>query len=325
MLRFLMYFIILLGILQQGAQAHEVRPAALEIEQSADNSIDVTWKLPITNGQKLRLFPILPKQCKLPESSEQNIIDGIIVETWQSKCALDSGSISISGLENVLTDVFVRIKRPNQDELISILRPSDNILDLSQAQGAPFGEYIGIGAQHMLFGWDHLLFVLALLLIVSRRQILWVISAFTIGHSITLGVTALGLISLPSGPVELLIALSIFFLGIEAMRKLNGGSSLTIEYPWAVAAAFGLLHGLGFAGALSDIGLPKGQEIWALALFNIGIELGQILFITAAAIFYWLLCKWPFFTQKITERRFNMILIYSIAALGAYFTLTRIF
>lgn len=315
------FVIFCLLCLSQTAYAHEVRPAALEIKQNADNQINVIWKLPITNGQKLRLFPTFPDECKLPDNSRQQIIDGIIVESWQMQCALDKGTISIAGLENVLTDVFVRIKRSGQDEQISLLRPSDNVLDLSKPKGATYSEYIGIGIEHMIFGWDHLLFVLALLLIVCRRQILWVITAFTLGHSITLGLTALGLLSLPSGPIELLIALSIFFLAIEAMRKLNHGSSITIEYPWIIAVTFGLLHGLGFAGALSEIGLPKGNELWALAMFNIGIELGQILFIIFAASLYRLNKRMAWFS----EYKIKKVLIYLLGAMGAYFTFTRIF
>ncbi len=305
----------------QNAYAHEVRPAALEIDQSADNQINVSWKLPITNGKKLKLFPIFPDECILPDDSQQKIIGGVIVERWQMSCALDKGSITIAGLENVLTDVFVRIKRSGQDEQISVLRPADNALDLSEPEGAAFSEYIAIGVEHMIFGWDHLLFVLALLLIVSPRQILWVITAFTVGHSITLGLTALGVLSLPSGPIELLIALSIFCLAIEAMRKLKQGTSIAIEYPWIIAIAFGLLHGLGFAGALSDIGLPKGNELWALAMFNTGIELGQILFIIAAASLYTLNGRMAW----LSEYKIKIGLIYLLGAVGAYFTLMRIF
>lgn len=316
-----LFVMFCLFCLSQTSYAHEVRPASLEIEQNADNQINVIWKLPITNGKKLRLFPTFPAECKLPDDSQQKIIDGIIVESWQMQCALDKGTISISGLENVLTDVFVRIKRSGQAEQISLLRPSDNIMDLSEPEGAAFGEYIVIGVEHMIFGWDHLLFVLALLLIVSRRQIFWVITAFTLGHSITLGVTALGLLTLPSGPIELLVALSIFFLAIEAMRKLRASTSITIEYPWIVAIAFGLLHGLGFAGALAEIGLPTGNELWALAMFNIGIELGQILFIIIAALLYALNQRMGWFSAY----KIKLMLIYMLGTMGAYFTLTRIF
>lgn len=316
------FFVILVALLASAPLfAHEVRPAALEISQDKEDILSIEWKLPITDGKKLKLFPILPDQCKLPDDSEQKIIGTVIVESWKSQCALDSGTIRIDGLDRTLTDVFVRIKKADQDEKIFILRPTNPVLNLAGAQGAGLSEYLGIGVEHMIFGWDHLLFVLALLLIVTRRQILWVITAFTVGHSITLGITALGLLSLPSGPIELLIALSIFFLAIEAMRKNSGKSSITIRYPWVVSAAFGLLHGLGFAGALAEIGLPSGQELWALALFNIGIELGQIIFIIATALLLMLIRRISWLNEDIIK----LTLIYAVGALGAYYTFTRIF
>ncbi len=315
------FVIIIMFILSMPASAHEVRPAALEILQEDDDILHIEWKLPITDGRKLKLFPILPSQCKLPNDSAQKIVGNIIVESWKSKCPLDDGLITIDGLDRTLTDVFVRIKKRGQEEQIHILRPTRPSLNLAETQGAGLSEYLGIGAEHMLLGWDHLLFVLALLLIVARRQILWVITAFTLGHSITLGITALGLLNVPSGPVELLIALSIFFLAIEAQRKSQGKTSLTIRYPWIVSAAFGLLHGLGFAGALSEIGLPKGQELWALALFNVGIELGQILFILLAGALLMVIRR----VTWLSEDKIRWALIYSVGTFGAYFTLTRIF
>ena len=165
------------------------------------------------------------------------------------------------------------------------------------------------------------MFVLGLLLLTPVRRIFWVITAFTAGHSLTLAITALGLFRLPSGPVELLIALSIFFLAVEVVRKQAGKTSLTIRQPWIVAAAFGLLHGLGFAGALADIGLPKGQEIWALLLFNLGVEIGQILFVVAVLGTYWLIGRLPVDRQKLLARP----ALYLVGSLGAYYTMTRIF
>jgi hypothetical protein len=153
------------------------------------------------------------------------------------------------------------------------------------------------------------------------RKILWVISAFTAGHSLTLAITALGLFRLPSGPVELLIALSIFFLAVEVVRKRAGKTSLTIRQPWIVAAGFGLLHGLGFASALADIGLPKGQEIWALLLFNLGVEIGQILFVAAVLGVYWLVSRLPMERQNWLVRP----ALYLVGSLGAYYTMVRLF
>jgi hydrogenase/urease accessory protein HupE len=173
----------------------------------------------------------------------------------------------------------------------------------------------------MLSGWDHLLFVLGLLLIAPLRKLLWVITAFTLGHSVTLGIVALGIFSLPSGAVELLIALSIFFLGVEALRKRVGHTSLTIRKPWIIACAFGLLHGLGFAGALAEIGLPKGEEILALLLFNLGVEIGQIIFIAGALAIFWLFSKLTLDRKKWIEAP----AIYLVGSLGAYYSLIRLF
>jgi hypothetical protein len=304
------------------AAAHEIRPAALELTEQADGMVSVIWKQPVLSGKKLRMRPILPAQCAPPEQTQQEFTGSATIETWQTACRLDRGEIRIEGLEQTLTDVFVRLKFADGNEQTRVLRPASAAFSL-QAEGgdSPASAYLRIGAEHMLFGWDHLLFVLGLLLLTLVRKILWVISAFTAGHSLTLAITALGLFRLPSGPVELLIALSIFFLAVEVVRKRAGKTSLTIRQPWIVAAGFGLLHGLGFASALADIGLPKGQEIWALLLFNLGVEIGQILFVAAVLGVYWLVSRLPMERQNWLVRP----ALYLVGSLGAYYTMVRIF
>lgn len=302
--------------------AHEIRPAALELTEQTDGSVAVVWKQPVLSGRKLRMRPVLPSQCAPPDQTQQEFTGTATIETWQTTCSLDRGEIRIEGLEQTLTDVFVRLRFADGREQTRVLRPASAAFSL-QAKGgdSPASAYLRIGAEHMLFGWDHLLFVLGLLLLTPVRKILWVITAFTAGHSLTLAITALGLFRLPSGPVELLIALSIFFLAVEVVRKQAGKTSLTIRQPWIVAAGFGLLHGLGFAGALADIGLPKGQEIWALLLFNLGVEIGQILFVVAALSAYWLISRLPVDRQKWLAQP----ALYLVGSLGAYYTMTRIF
>ncbi len=304
------------------AAAHEIRPAALELTEQADGMVSVIWKQPVLSGKKLRMRPILPAQCAPPEQTQQEFTGTATIETWQTACRLDRGEVRIEGLEQTLTDVFVRLKFADGNEQTRVLRPASATFSL-QAKGgdSPASAYLRIGAEHMLFGWDHLLFVLGLLLLTPVRKILWVISAFTAGHSLTLAITALGLFRLPSGPVELLIALSIFFLAVEVVRKQAGKTSLTIRQPWIVAAGFGLLHGLGFAGALAAIGLPKGQEIWALLLFNLGVEIGQILFVAAVLGAYWLVSRLPIDRQNWLARP----ALYLVGSLGAYYTMVRIF
>mgnify|MGYP003646585689 CR=1 FL=1 len=304
------------------AAAHEIRPAALDLTEQADGAVSVVWKQPVLSGRKLRMRPILPAHCPPPEQTRQAFAGTATIETWQTACRLDRGEIRVEGLEQTLTDVFVRIRFADGSEQTRVLRPASTGFALGTDSGnSPASAYLRIGAEHMLFGWDHLLFVLGLLLLTPVRKILWVISAFTAGHSLTLAITALGLLRLPSGPVELLIALSIFFLAVEVVRKQAGRTSLTIRQPWIVAAGFGLLHGLGFAGALAAIGLPGGQEIWALLLFNLGVELGQILFVAAILGGYWLISRMPVVRQDWLVRP----ALYLVGSLGAYFTVSRIF
>ncbi len=303
------------------ASAHEIRPAALELTEQSGGTIAVVWKQPILSGRKLKLRPILPDQCPEPETVHQVVSGDAIVESWQIPCRLNEGRISIAGLDRTLTDVFVRLRTKEGIESTYVLRPASASFALGDPAGSPTGAYLRIGAEHMLFGWDHLLFVLGLLLLTAPRQLLWVITAFTLGHSITLAITALGLFTLPSEPVELLIAVSIFFLAIEVVRKWAGMTSITIRRPWLIALGFGLLHGLGFAGALADIGLPKGEEIWALLLFNLGVEVGQIMFVCLALAVLWLAGKISLNKRKWIEAP----ALYLVGGLGAFYTLSRIF
>jgi hypothetical protein len=313
--------LLLIPFCNGAANAHEIRPAALELTEQADGDLLVVWKQPVLSGRKLRMRPVLPAQCAPPAATYQQFTGSAIIERWRVPCRLDRGTISIEGLEQTLTDVFVRVQFADGKELTRVLRPASTVFALETETGnSPASAYLRIGAEHMLFGWDHLLFVLGLLLLAPVRRIFWVITAFTVGHSLTLAITALGLFRLPSGPVELLIALSIFFLAVEAVRKLVGKTSLTIRQPWIVAAGFGLLHGLGFAGALAEIGLPKGQEIWALLLFNLGVEIGQILFIAIVLAGFWLISRLPIDRQEWLTRP----ALYLVGSLGAYYTLTRI-
>jgi hydrogenase/urease accessory protein HupE len=180
--------------------------------------------------------------------------------------------------------------------------------------------YTFLGFEHILLGIDHLLFVLALILITKGRwKILKTITAFTIAHSITLSLAALGYVNFPTPPVEAVIALSIVFLAVEIINNLNGKQSITSKKPWLVAFTFGLLHGFGFAGALANIGLPQQDIPWALAFFNIGVELGQIAFVLVVLIFIRLLAlkkKWPLFVKKVPA--------YAIGSLAAFWLVERV-
>ena len=187
------------------------------------------------------------------------------------------------------------------------------------------GRYTILGVEHILEGIDHLLFVLGLLLIVSSTLMLVkTITAFTVAHSLTLGLATLGFVEFPTRPVEAAIALSIVFLAMEVVRGWRGHESLTHRKPWLVAFGFGLLHGLGFAGALADVGLPQGEIPVALLFFNVGVEIGQLLFVAAVmlvqALLHWLMrrktLRWPAWAEFVP--------VYVIGTVGAYWVIERV-
>jgi hydrogenase/urease accessory protein HupE len=192
--------------------------------------------------------------------------------------------IEFAGLQVTVTDVLVRVQMLDGTHSTTLVHPSQPWVEITMRQGplAVVGAYLAHGVGHILFGFDHLLFVLALILIVrSTRTLLLTVTAFTIAHSITLSLATLGLVHVPGPPVEACIALSILLVASEIARLQQGQPSLTATRPWAVAFAFGLLHGLGFASALIDLGLPQGDIPLALFAFNVGVEVGQLAFIAA--------------------------------------------
>ena len=191
---------------------------------------------------------------------------------------LEGQRIAIDRLDGTLTDVLVRIENTDGSVRTARLTPSAPSFIVPEQPGPlmVLRAYVGLGVEHILFGVDHLLFVLCLLLLVkSLRQLLATITAFTLAHSITLAAATLGFIHVPTAPVEATIALSIVFLASELVRGEAGRGAVTRSYPWLVAFSFGLLHGLGFAGALAEVGLPQGEIPLALFAFNVGVELGS--------------------------------------------------
>lgn len=302
------------------ALSHEVKPALLEVRANGADQFDILWKQPVTDGRRLKLTPTLPDACREIGSRRIHADPQYIIQRWQVTCALDSGRIEIDGLDRSLTDVFARIVSTDGSVRTRLIRPDDRVWDLAEAQQAQTIEYLWIGVEHMVFGLDHLLFVTGLALLVAWRQLIWVITSFTIAHSITLALTALGWVSLPGTPVEILIAMSIVLLAVEIMRKRRGQPSLAARRPWAVAFAIGLVHGLGFAGALAEIGLPPGEELWALLLFNLGLELGQIAFVLVLLGALWLIARVSVGAQD----KGRLALTYGIGSIGCFWVIQRI-
>jgi hydrogenase/urease accessory protein HupE len=197
---------------------------------------------------------------------------------------IDGSMLAVHNLPGTSTDVLVRVAFLDGRVVSRVLRPDAPSVTIDRAAAGPAAAaYFRLGVEHILLGADHLLFVLCLLLLVRGvGRVVKTITAFTVAHSVTLGLATLGYVNLPPPPAEAVIALSIVFLAVEIAKRREGAPSLTERRPWVVAFAFGLLHGFGFAGALGDVGLPQGDVPLALLLFNVGVEAGQLLFVAAA-------------------------------------------
>jgi hydrogenase/urease accessory protein HupE len=308
------------------ATADEIRPALLDIKEQSTGLFAVTWKVPTRSDKVLKITPFLPDSLELVGSPTVQTVPGAKVEhaTYKNTAeSLTGQKIIIDGLVTVQTDVLLLIQLQDGSQHSAILRPSSPAftipLEASKFQVAI--DYWGMGTVHILEGADHLLFVLALLLIVvGFKQLLTAVTAFTVAHSITLVLATLGVVHVPAAPTEAIIALSILFLATEIVHKHNGQFSLTEKYPWVVAFAFGLFHGLGFAGALSEIGVPQNEVPLALFAFNVGVETGQLLFIAAVLSLIALLKRLPFTAPTSVWR----VAPYVIGSVAAFWTIERL-
>lgn len=269
------------------AQAHESRPAYLQLQQVDADQYDVLWKVPgLGEDRRLALDVDFAGDVAAVGKVRRTYVDNAFVDRWRVRRAggLDGSTVRIDGLESTLTDVLVRMEQLDGTTHTWRVAPSSPSLTIHSSPGRweVATTYLVLGLEHILLGFDHLLFVLALLLLVNgARRLLWTITAFTAAHSITLAAATLGWVHVPPPPVEASIALSIVFLASEIMHARAGRPGLTYRRPWIVAFLFGLLHGLGFAGALSEVGLPANAIPLALLFFNVGVEVGQLLFIAA--------------------------------------------
>jgi hydrogenase/urease accessory protein HupE len=268
------------------AVAHEVRPAYLEVHEEGVGEFRVLWKTPMRGELRLALVPTFSGRTEslTPVTTRQT--DNAAVQTWRLKAVepLRGQAVRIAGLEGTLTDALVRMEFADGTTWVKRLTPAEPAADIPALPSGWLvaGEYLKLGGEHIVFGIDHLLFVLALLLITHVGwKLVKTVTAFTVAHSITLGLATLGFVHMPSPPVEAVIALSIVFVAAEIIHTRRGWEGITARAPWIVAFTFGLLHGFGFAGALSEVGLPQGHIPVALLFFNLGVEAGQLLFIAA--------------------------------------------
>lgn len=287
--------LILFLIVSLSLSAHEVRPAYFSITQTTDSTYSVVWKLPALGDAIPKIYPTLPNDWEILEENS-NLLPGNLRRTYsiQVSGTIEGATLYFEGLEKTLIDVLVSIKMSDGVQYSSMIKPVNPsyVIPTEPDRFDVIKTYIILGIEHILFGVDHLLFVLALLLITKGfKKLVKTITAFTIAHSITLSLATLGVVGLPGPPVEAVIALSIVFLAVELMHYHNGREGLTVRYPWVVALTFGLLHGFGFARALSEVGLPQSDIPAALFFFNVGVELGQLAFVIVVLGFLWTLGK----------------------------------
>ena len=321
-----MAIVLLMFFFQTQVFADEIRPAYLEVSEKSPNLFSLLWKVPAKGDKKLSLDVILPNNCTNKSQPRRQLVNAAYIERWMSVCegGLSEQTISIQGLGTSNSDVLLRLEFLDNTSQSVQLTPVNNSYTVMQTASTwqIVRTYTWLGITHILLGFDHLLFVFALLLIVkSMRRLLWTITAFTLAHSITMAGATLGFIHIPQQPVEAMIALSILFLAMEIVHEKQGKVCLTARYPWLIAFIFGLLHGFGFAGALAEIGLPQQAITLALVFFNIGVELGQLMFVAIVVLVGLALqrLKHPNLLQKI-----ETVVVYAIGGLSSFWVFERI-
>ena len=286
MIRRLLQIVVLawLAHLPQHALGHEVRPGYLELQQTGTETWNVLWKVPAQGDMRLAIYPQFPETCAFVSEPIAFQTAGAYTERTSVACkgGLIAREIVVRGLSATMTDVLVRSARADGSVQVARLSPSNPAFVVEATPGSlEIAQiYTLLGVEHILHGIDHLLFVLGLMLLVRNKWMLVkTITAFTVAHSVTLAVATLGWMRVSQPPVEAVIALSILFLASELAKQHRGDAGLMERFPWIVAFVFGLLHGFGFAGALREVGLPAGDIPLALFAFNVGVELGQLLFV----------------------------------------------
>ncbi|WEX89514.1 HupE/UreJ family protein [Sinorhizobium garamanticum] len=310
-------------LLPMAAIAHEVRPAYLELREERPGEFSVLWKVPMQGEMRLGLKPAFSGETH--ESVRvSRTVSGAAIEHWTLAApALRGQTLSIDGLEATMTDVLARVEYLDGTSWTQRLTPREPAAAIPLADTAldVAWVYLKLGVEHILFGIDHLLFVLALMILTRELGMLVkTITAFTVAHSITLALATLGFVHAPQAPVEAVIALSIVFVAAEIVHRDGGRVGVAARAPWIVAFGFGLLHGFGFAGALSEIGLPQGHIPLALFFFNLGVEAGQLVFVAAVLLLL------------AAARRLRLVLpawaprvpAYAIGSVAMFWTIQRI-
>jgi hypothetical protein len=313
------------------ALAHRLSPAFFGLTETAPSVFAVQWKVSISGGLAAVLEPRVPDGCTIADGVRTSTLDDVRLQHATLECpsGLAGKKFTVNGLAQTQTDVLLRIDYLDGSSSNQRLTPDAPRVTIPDRPSAfeVVRTYTMLGIEHILLGVDHLLFVLALLLLVEGvKRLVATVTAFTVAHSITLGAATLGLVHVPSAPVEAIIALSILFLASELARRRaadgglgNDAANLTTRFPWIVAFVFGLLHGFGFAGALSEVGVPEQAVPLALLFFNVGVEVGQLMFIAGVFGFAWLVRL----TTPRVPAAWQRAAAYGIGSLAAFWVIER--
>ena len=287
-------------LLSNSLQAHPLAPGLLALIEVEDNRFQALWKLPNRTADSGRLQPELPDNCSVTDIQAPVAAGTGRSQSFRLNCdgPLVGSTFGVSGMDPSTAGVLLRINFLDQRVVHQMLRYEQSTFTVPPRQSAVqvFGRYLVLGIDHLIEGIDHVLFVITLAILVGwSKQLIWTITLFTLGHSVTLSLTALGFIYFPIFLVEAIIALSIAWAAADIARQDKPG--LLRKRPWLMSGGFGLLHGMGFASALAQIGLPQQSLTLALAAFNIGIEIGQLiiiaLFFLALGLLRLIPLQWP--------------------------------
>lgn len=306
------------------AQAHRFAPSLLKVTEVGDNQFNLVWKTPLQATSPVPMRPLWPDSCEVVQAPPAQVEGTGRVTTLLLDCEPlgDAGMVGqrlgIDGLgaNQASAMVMVDLRDGRHYQQVLTAEKADFVVPAEPGAGQVMGDYTALGIEHIWGGVDHLLFVFGLILLVGGgKRLLWTITAFTVGHSVTLSLAALGYINYPVELVEFAIALSIFVLAVELTR----GDGLVKRYPWWLAGGFGLLHGMGFAGALAATGLPQDNVPLALLFFNVGIEIGQVAFIVLVLVI-WLFIRRPLGR---TAKRLAPVPVYVLGCLSAMWCIQR--
>ena len=303
--------------------AHEMRPAFVQLVETQDG-VSALLRQPIIRGFRPDLALDL-EGCRAGTEIVSRRQESTLIQTWQENCdqSLSQSTLSIRNMYPGVSEVLASITLADGSVQRFVIRPNDPVVALGTTTAPLLPVYLELGIEHLLKGLDHVLFVIALMVLITNRwRLVATLSAFTIAHSVTLALSTFDLVHVSQSAVEALIALSLLFMAVEMVTR---SPTITSRYPWMIAFGFGLVHGLGFAGVLREVGLPDDAALWALLLFNLGIEVGQLMIILVCLGLLLLSRRWilrPAITADNTLS--NFLPAYVIGPISVWWLLERL-